>query len=64
MNSIATKGEMMLQGLEQAAIGHWILRHIAGEDPYACSFCGNSVEVYGFRYCPYCGSKMQEEVVG
>lgn len=42
--------------------GRWIVRHIAGEDPYECSLCGNTVNVYGYHHCPHCGAKMDEEV--
>lgn len=40
------------------AHGRWINRCIAGEDPYECSCCGNSVDVHGYHYCPNCGAKM------
>ena len=35
---------------------------VFGEDPYACSECGNSVNVYGYDFCPNCGAKMDLEV--
>lgn len=38
--------------------GRWMRVDIAGEDPYECSYCGDRVSVWGFRYCPNCGAKM------
>lgn len=38
--------------------GRWVNRYITGEDPYKCSCCGDSVNVYGYHYCPNCGAKM------
>lgn len=42
--------------------GHWI---DYGKGNYACSECGYefiSDDTDDFRYCPYCGAKMIEEV--
>ena len=39
--------------------GHWIRRDVAGEDPWECSECGNSVPVYGYHFCPNCGFPMR-----
>jgi len=41
--------------------GEWLFRCIAGEDPYLCSLCGNTVDVYGYGYCPNCGAYMEGE---
>ena len=39
--------------------GYWIRRDVWGEDPWECSECGNSVPVYGYRFCPNCGFPMR-----
>ncbi len=39
--------------------GEWIFQPVSGEDPYACSVCGNTVNVHGFEICPYCGASMK-----
>ena len=41
--------------------GEWLFRCIAGEAPYLCSLCGNTVDVYGYGYCPNCGAYMEGE---
>lgn len=38
--------------------GRWERVDIAGEDPHECSYCGDRVSVWGYRYCPNCGAKM------
>lgn len=38
--------------------GWWERVDIAGEDHYECSYCGDKVSVWGYRYCPNCGAKM------
>ena len=45
----------------QVTRGEWVFRCIAGEDPYLCSVCGNTVDVYGYSYCPNCGAYMEGE---
>jgi hypothetical protein len=40
--------------------GKWIIVDVFGEDPYCCSECGNSVNVYGYHFCPNCGADMRE----
>ena len=39
--------------------GKWIERNVFGENPLECPFCGNSVNVYGYSYCPNCGADMR-----
>ena len=41
-----------------AVHGRWQKVDIAGEDPYECSYCGDRVGVWGYRYCPNCGARM------
>jgi hypothetical protein len=38
--------------------GEWIFQSVSGEDPYTCSVCGNTVKIYGYTFCPYCGARM------
>lgn len=38
--------------------GHWIAE-ISDEEEYKCSECGD-IEYYTCKYCPNCGSKMDE----
>ena len=40
--------------------GRWI--YLTGLDDFECSVCGRQMVRNIFDYCPWCGSKMDEEV--
>jgi len=42
--------------------GEWIVSYTGGIKQTECSACGESsitYDVYGWRYCPWCGAKMK-----
>lgn len=57
-----TKANLMGRSLME--VGCWLRRHIAGEDPWVCSLCGNSVSVFGYTFCPHCGHPMAKKGEG
>ncbi len=53
-----------LMGHSLVEVGYWLVRHVAGEDPLECSLCGNSVNVFGYKFCPHCGHPMARKGAG
>ena len=49
---------------ESVKHGHWIGKPLAGYSTVKCSVCGSAfVENNGkWKYCPWCGSKLDEVV--
>lgn len=56
--SVYDIGNIKTVDVAQVRHGWWERVDIAGEDLYECSYCGDKVSVWGYRYCPNCGAKM------
>lgn len=56
--------EASLPSSSEVKHGHWVLRHVGAGHYWECSVCHKSQSIYlteNTKYCPICGSKMDEE---
>jgi len=54
--------EMLSEKAREPKHGEWIVSYIDGIKQTKCSACGVSFityDVYGWRYCPWCGARMK-----